>query len=149
MHVRKNSSPFVNHDTYDGDFVPSLKAKRWKVRPGRIISWAVQTSKLMLVPRGRYMTEHPRHLKKDLALDSRRPPVRERERKREFFGPWGPDARSSRVHRNRQLRRGVIKVSFNCSFILHVGTEAETTSGNVSSRLETLELHFASMEFRG
>lgn len=68
----------------------------------------------MLVPRGRYMTEHPRHWKKSCARLGR--PRLER-----VFGPWG-QTRSSRVHHNRQLRRGVIKVSFNCSFILHVGT---------------------------
>lgn len=86
------------------------------------ISWAVSKRRnlVLVAPRGRYMTEHPRHAKKEKRRKKKEiSPARLRVE--EFFGPWGPIV--SRVHHNRQLGRGVIKVSFNCSlFVLHVGT---------------------------
>lgn len=67
------------------------------------------------------MTEHPRHIKKGKRKEEKEEISLARLHVEEFFGPWGPIV--SRVHHNRQLGRGVIKVSFNCSlFVLHVGT---------------------------
>lgn len=87
------------------------------------ISWAVSKRRnlVLVAPRGRYMTEHPRHIKKGKRKEEKEEISLARLHVEEFFGPWGPIV--SRVHHNRQLGRGVIKVSFNCSlFVLHVGT---------------------------
>ena len=149
LEVRKNSSPFVNHRFRypKRDFVPSLKLKRWKVRPGRIISWAVQTSKLMLVPRGRYMTEHPRHLRKKPRARLERGPS-EGGIERESFSALGAQTRDRLActvigNFDEVLLKYLLIVPSLCTWEPKPRQRLETFP-----RDSRLSLHFASAGFR-